>query len=89
MIKERLMRYTIPELREELIWRSLAVSGVKEDIVKRLLDSRIARTWTHTDGFLAASWAERLCGTKIPLRAFRSDECLAEWFLKFLPNRRR
>ena len=89
MIKERLMRYTIPELREELVWRSLPVSGVKEDLIRRLLDERHARTWTGTDGFQAAAWAERLCGTRIPLRAFRSDECLADWFLKYLPNRRR
>ena len=89
MVKALLMRYTIPELREELVWRSLPVSGVKEDLIGRLLDARCARTWTHTDGVQAAAWAERLCGTKIPLNAFRSDKCLAEWFLKYLPNRRR
>ena len=84
-----LSRATVPELKEELAWRSLPVSGVKQDLVERLSDKSLERTWTAPDGFTAAVWGERVCGVKAPLSAFRSDERLALWILKVLPARRR
>ena len=84
-----LSRATVPELKEELAWRALPVTGLKADLVERLLDEEVDRTWTGHDGFCLTPWLERVIGVKLPLAAYRSDESLALWILKHLPERRR
>ncbi len=82
-------RTTVPELKVECAWRGIPVSGLKQDLIRRLRVTELERTWTGQDGFLAAAWVERTCGIRAPLQVFRSDETLSSWVLKHLPTRRR
>ncbi len=82
-------RATVPELKVECAWRGIPVSGLKQDLIRRLRVQDLERTWTGQDGFLAAARVERTCGIRAPLQVFRSDETLSSWVLKHLPSRRR
>ena len=75
-------------MQEELRWRIRPVTGLKADLVSRLTSEDLARSWASDDGFIAASWVERICGTRAPLPTFCHKETLVKWVLTTLPGRR-
>ncbi|CAK0873076.1 unnamed protein product [Prorocentrum cordatum] len=71
---EMLAEATVAELKEELRWRKLPVSGLKADLIVRL--TRDGGQHISSEGLAAAAWAARLVPGRMPIRAFRSDASL-------------
>ena len=66
---------TVAELKEELRWRKLPVSGLKADLIIRLTRDG-SQNMASSEGLAAAAWAARLVPGRVPIRAFRSDASL-------------
>ncbi|CAK0818942.1 unnamed protein product, partial [Prorocentrum cordatum] len=66
---------TVAELKEELRWRKLPVSGLKADLIVRLTRDG-GQHMASSEGLAAAAWAARLVPGRVPIRAFRSDASL-------------
>ncbi|CAK0858488.1 unnamed protein product [Prorocentrum cordatum] len=66
---------TVAELKEELRWRKLPVSGLKADLIVRLTRDD-GQHMASSEGLAAAAWAARLVPGRVPIRAFRSDASL-------------
>ena len=69
---------TVVELKEELRWRKLPVSGLKADLIIRLTRDG-GQDMASSEGLAAAAWAARLVRGKVPIRAFRSDASLGSY----------
>ncbi|CAK0902772.1 unnamed protein product [Prorocentrum cordatum] len=72
---EMLAEATVAELKEELRWRKLPVSGLKADLIVRLTRDG-GQHMASSEGLAAAAWAARLVPGRVPIRAFRSDASL-------------
>ena len=76
---------TVAELKEELRWRKLPVSGLKADLIIRLTRDG-GQYLASSEGLAAAAWAERLAPGKVPIQAFRSDASLGSYIGSLLSS---